>query len=76
MYYVDVVVSLKRGFSSYFSFLINVYFRKILGHTANIKNIDTNAIGSIPILSAKSTSSGAKKHPNKLNASIIPTAVD
>lgn len=76
MYYVEAVVSLKRGLTNYFSFLTNVYFKKMFGHTANIKNIDTNAIGSIPILSAKSTSSGAKKHPNRLNASIIPTAVD
>ena len=76
MYYIDVVVSLKSGFTIYYPFLTNVYFKKMFGHTANIRNIDTNAIGSIPILSAKSTSNGAKKHPKRLNASIIPTAVD
>jgi hypothetical protein len=43
---------------------------------AKLKQIDITTTGFIPILSDMSTINGANSAPYKLNASIIPAAVD
>lgn len=57
-------------------FLTTVYFKNMTGPIANKRNPDIKAIGSIPMLFAKSTIRGAINTPYKLNASINPTEVD
>ncbi len=67
-FYSSVIVSpSSNGFIFFWSAGTNVSFIKYIGQMAKHKNIDMNAMGSIPILSAKSTAKGAISKPHKLN---------
>ena len=56
-YLFDYYYSAKGSFS-FWTWDLNVYFRKIFGQTAKFTITDINTIGSTPILSPKSTTNG------------------
>jgi hypothetical protein len=59
-----------------FKWAFKVYFRNIFGQIAKIRSDAIRTIGSIPILSPRSTINGPHIAPNNPKAYVMPTAVD